>query len=234
MTEDDIKEEILSQFGAPTLKVEIDDTQWPKLFARAKRWFHSKKGLLACGMFPGGQVIDFPADAENIIEVVADNASGCSGIGALLSFGFFNDFVPADIMRAGGYASFPVSISGWVQIQQNIEDMRRVFNSDPTWYVDCGHIYITGGAAQVFIVYKRKAWEISELRDRDEDIFYRYCLNEAKYVLGRIRGKYKSYPAAGGSIDTDAEDLINEWKEDRPLLDEELADMQGPMGIVIG
>ena len=84
------------------------------------------------------------------------------------------------------------------------------------------------------VAYKSEVIDIPDFKGRDADLIYRYCTALAKQRLGRTRGKYKSYPAAGGMVDTDWDTLLEEAKEEFTLLEEEIADSQGAMGFVTG
>ena len=86
----------------------------------------------------------------------------------------------------------------------------------------------------MLVMFVKDDFDLCSLKGRDENLIYRYVLNEATRFLGRIRGKYKSYPTAGGESVTDADDLLNDYKEERERLDEEIADSQGPMSIMYG
>lgn len=220
------------------MKVELDDTHWEKIFSRSKRWFQSKKGVLAMGLFNGSSPIDYPADCLEVLDIVSSNNSdSCGSLGALLTLGFFPDIVPADWIGRGGIATTTFSgFSTYVQVIEQLEKIKRLFNADADWYVAARKIFLTqrGGTGPVLLFYKKKNWEIEELYDRDEDMFYRYCLNEAKYILGRIRIKYRSYPSAGGTVEMDGADLLEEWKTDRELLDEEIAQSQMPISFITG
>jgi len=57
-----------------------------------------------------------------------------------------------------------------------------------------------------------------------------WALAEAKYTLGRIRGKYTSgLPSAGGDRTLDGEALIQESRDDKEKLEEKILDFQGPV-----
>lgn len=241
MTESDIICEVKSELGSPTVKVELDDTVWEKIFTKAKRWFRAKKGVISCyvlNLVDGQTEYDMPPNSVGLIDVVLPNRTD---IASLLSFGFF-DVIPMNAWNIGSLTSSFNSYSSYVQILQALETRRRVFSADPDWYEACGKIHITvksldcfgNGGTQALVFFKKQDFDISELKERDEELIYRYSLNEAKYRLGRVRGKYKSYPAAGGSIDTDADDLIADYKEEKELLEEEISESQGSMGFVVG
>lgn len=238
---DDFRLQIESELGFPVIKIETVECSWEAIIARAKRWFRAKKGVLDCVTVPIVQDkfdYDFPANACAIIDVILPRRSD---IQSLLSLGFF-DIVPLNALNLGAVTSAFNSYSAYAQILQALETRRRIFSADPDWEIICGKIHVMGGSGlcsgsnvgQMLIIFKKENWEVDELRDRDEQIFYDYMKAVAKEVLGRIRSKYKSYPAAGGSIEMDGPELLAEAKEDYERLDNEIADSQGPIGPIIG
>jgi hypothetical protein len=238
---DEFRKEIELELGEPIMSVELDDTQWDAIFARTKRWFKAKKGVLDCATIPlnpGVFEYDFPPNACRIIDVLLPRRSD---IQSLLSLGFF-DIVPLNALNIGAVTSAFNSYSSYVQILQALETRRRIFSADPDWEVLCNKIHVIGGdgvcagemSGQMIVVFKKENWEIDELKDRDENLFFRYSLATAKYFLGAIRSKYKSYPSADGPIDTDGPELKEEYKQEIELLDEEIAESQMPMGVIIG
>lgn len=235
-SENDIKLEILTNFGSPVVKVEIDETQWDWIFKRAKRWFQAKKGLMGCGLYPASSPFTPTSDMAAVIDIVLPG-DGAGGIGCLTTFGFFDDLVPADIFNGNGSTanSTFTNYSQWLQVLQQFEQIQRITGTEPGWYEACGKIYLNGNPSGVMLVlYKRATWSVADLKDRDEDLFYRAAMNEARYVLARIRGKYQSYPAAGGSVETDASGLMDEYREERERLEEEISASAMPIGPVTG
>ena len=70
---------------------------------------------------------------------------------------------------------------------------------------------------------------IQALEGRDAQLFFDWGLADAKETLGTIRNKYKDYPAAGGSISMDGSDLLEQAKDAKENLEEQISDSQGPM-----
>ena len=236
----EIKEDILAEFGHPVIDIELDECQWDSIFRNAKRWFKAKKGLLDCvnvTLVEGKTEYDFPANACVIVDAILPHRSD---IQSLLSLGFF-DIVPLNALNIGAVTSSFNSYSSYVQILQALETRRRIFGADPSWDVICNKIQIIGGsgvcngnAGTMLVIFVKEEFDLCDLKGRDENLIFRYIKNEATRFLGRIRGKYKSYPTAGGETVTDADDLLNDYKEVRERLDEEIADSQGPMSILYG
>ena len=253
MERSEVIEEIKSDLGYPTVKVEIDDVTWDKIFSKALRWYRAKKGHIVTTLVPlevGRTEYDWPADAYAIQDVVLPYRSDVADI---LSLGFF-DLVPAAYVLGG--TSYPAgmqsgtmqaSISSYVQMLQMLEMRRRVFSSEPDYMViDAPSkkiIITTKNAANapgtpvmsMVVFYKKENVDIPDLIGRDEYIIYKYCLAKAKGILGMIRRKYANYPAAGGAVSMDGADLIAESKEELEKLEEEIDGSQGNYGgIVVG
>ena len=237
----EFKKEILFELGEPVMKVELDDGQWEAICSKAKRWFKAKKGVLDCtmvGIIDDVFQYDFPDNACQIIDIILPRRSD---IQSLLSLGFF-DIVPLNALNIGAVTSAFNSYSAYYQILSALETRRRIFSAEPTWDIVCGKIQLIGGSGlcagggtgQMMVIFKKENWSVDELKDRDENLFFRYMHAVAKEVLGRIRSKYSSYPAAGGMIDTDGPALLEEAKAEYEKLDEEIADSQFPMGMVYG
>jgi hypothetical protein len=249
MKEAEIKDQILSELGAPVISVEIDPTQWCAIFKRSLRWFKAKKGLISCeirALNPNQREYDLPANCNQVVDIFLP--VGFGDIQSLYSQGILDtNLIPADFFGAGNYGhygyGFSFSNSSYIQVLQYMETTRRVISAEPNWEVVCDKIIISGsrfnystmGNSYMLINFKKQDISIDEIvLHRDEDLIYRYSLAIAKMLLGRIRSKYKSYPAAGGMIDTDGPDLIEEAKAEIEKLEEEISDSQFPMGVVIG
>lgn len=236
MTEDQIKDEILSELGAPVLKVELDNSAWPFIFKRAKRWFQSKKGVLFTKLINAQSDIPVPSDAIEIVQVILPNSG--DSLGCLASYGFFPDLVPADIFGPNGVNGSMFDASAFVQMLDQNEKILRILGSDQGYSIaPDGHgisLTVDSPSGMVLLVLTKKDWNVNELHGHDEEIFYRYCYALAKRALGRIRSKYGSYPSAGGGVDMDGAALLEEAKEEIEKLDEEIMLIQYPISFITG
>lgn len=246
-----ITEEIKTDLGYPTVKVELDAAVYSTIVNKAMRWFTGKKGVIAQIPIPLVESIDeydWPANATTIVEVIIPRRSDISDI---LTLGFF-DIVPAStissnaippISQAGGTLRFDVS--SYVQLLQNLEIRRRVFSADPDWIEDIARkkiiltnrnpvaYSISGSALSMIVRYKINNPSLSDFFGRDEELFYRYCLAKAKIILGTTRSKYGSYPAAGGPINMDGDALKTEGFAELAVLDDEIIESQGNAGGIV-
>lgn len=248
-TRQEIIEEIKFDLGAPTVKVEIDDTVWDVLFRKALRWFKAKKGHIISAPVPledGKVEYDWPAGAYAIHDVVLPRRSDIADI---LSLGFF-DIVPAGYVLGGTQTSggMRFDISAYVNLLQNLEMRRRVYTAEPDYFVlehPIKKIVITVRSdvafslnttpALMIVYYKKDDIDVPDLIGRDSEIFYKYCLAKSKILLGRIRSKYSAYPSAGGTINMDGESLLSEGNQELQAVEMEIDESQGNTGgIVIG
>lgn len=249
-TRAEIINEIKVDLGFPTIKVELDDSVWDALFSKSLRWFKAKKGLIACTTVPlqdGKNHYDWPAEAYAITDVILPRRTDISDI---LTLGFF-DIIPAAMILGGSSAPAGLTIdsSAYVMTLQTLEMRRRIFSTEPDWYVidyPEKKIVIAVRAANVvysinttplhmIVFYKKHNVDVTDFLGRDEELFYRYMLAKAKIVLGTIRSKYSTYPTAGGSVTMDGDAMKQEGFAEIERLEIEIDDSQGNAGgIVVG
>lgn len=85
-----------------------------------------------------------------------------------------------------------------------------------------------------YYVYLKREY-LNRLTAVEYSILRDYVLADFKEVLGRIRGKYSSYPVAGGEVSfNDADALISEAREEKDNLERRLADLFEPLPVLIG
>lgn len=241
MNESEIKSQVLAELGAPTINVELDESQWCTIFKKSLRWFKARKGLIGCeivALIPGKTSYDFPANANSISDIFLPISFG--SLQALFSQGILDtNLVPADFF--GGRIGYGMSNSSYLQVLQSLESTRRIISAEPTWEILCGKIVVGNscsmgsGGSYMLVLFNKESFEMTEITDhRDVDLIYRYVEATAKKIVGRVRSKYKSYPAAGGMIDSDGPDLLEEAKADMEKLEEEISQSQYPMGFLVG
>jgi hypothetical protein len=246
-----IRDEIKIELGYPTVRVELDDTVFEAIVNKAWRWFKAKKGIIKrtpVQLQEGLTEYPWPSDCDALVDVVVPRRTDISDI---LSLGFF-DIVPAQFvatastfpsMQSAGTMRF--DMSAYVQLLQSLEMRRRVFSGEPDWYEDrtSRKIVLTnrnpvgfsidGNQLWMVVFYKTNSPTLTDIFGRDEDLFYRYCLAKSKIILGTIRSKFGSYPAAGGPIAMDGEALKTEGYADLAKLDEEIEGSQGNAGGIL-
>lgn len=226
-----------SQLGEPVVKVELDDTHFDTIFAHAKLWFRSRKGLVAAAtiqLVPGKTDYDFPPDCDRVLEVVMPGRADFSNLTPGVT-----DLIPSWLYSGQGAGTYAFESSQHAQVLVALEQFKRVFSMESSWFEQHGKLWLSGGGScssggQAMVFFRRQSFEIEELRGRDEDLFYRYVVAFSKRILARIRGKYPSYPAAGGPISMDADILLTEANEELVKLEEEIIASQGATPFSVG
>jgi hypothetical protein len=152
------------------------------------------------------------------------------------------NLLPANFYGSNTSVGFGMSNSAYLQVLQSLESTRRIISAEPTWDILNGKIVVANGwcnsgsgGQYMLVMFALETFSVTDITDhRDVDLIYRYVEASAKKIVGRIRSKYKSYPAAGGMIDTDGPDLLEEAKADLEKLEEEISQSQYPMGFQVG
>jgi hypothetical protein len=249
-SETELIDEVKRKLGHPMVKVELDESQWRDVVKQTKRWFLAKKSIvslvykkynIATSPIPFSD-IDPVNGVYKIIEVFPDESQfGSKGEDntyyEILPFGY-------PVWGSSNYAfgSHVYNRTSYImQVFESLERRRRIYGSDMDWFVQedyiNGHkLFLTPNSrARCYgVVYKPATLPLQALEGRDADLVFQWCLAEAKETLGRVRSKYKDYPAAGGTISTDGDTLLEEAKADKERLTDEVAGSQGPMPVLFG
>jgi len=253
--DDELIQEIKTKLGHPVVKVELDESHWKLVIKNTKRWFMAKKSLFGMkrhsydtskGVIRFDE-IDPTNGVYKVVNVFPDKQNaGYPGSGLGVGSSYY-ELLPNGYPLWGGqnsmlYGGMGMGTTSYLmQVYQQIEQRDMITNYIFNWQVQYDHLnghglYLTpkDRSLDVLILYKPAILPIDILEGRDAELFYRWALADAKETLGMIRNKYKDYPSAGGTISTDGAELLAEAKENKLVLDEEIAGSQGPMGILVG
>jgi hypothetical protein len=134
---------------------------------------------------------------------------------------------------------------------QTLESAQRVLSADPAWefYRDdydkdnpirilrlmpAPTLRASGTIVYLYRVDPRDI-KLHMYTQRDLWLVREWALAEAKYMLGRIRGKYPGgLPAAGSDRQLDGSDLVQESFSDKERLEAKILDYGGPVMPVVG
>ena len=235
MKRKDIKESIVTELGSPVVNVELNDTHLDKAIDDAIRWFNAKKALITnikITLQSDVQEYELDDDVEAIIDVIREGTSPAYG-------GIFEDFgIPYTIYYTDDYSAL-------VSQLQYIEMSKRILSADKDFDFDLRKgtgnkpvliISPVPAKSETAIVVVKKKIDNSNLdllNVRDLDLIIRYATARAKIMLGRIRSKYDSLPAAQGDRSLDGSTLIEEAKEEIEKLNEDILNSQEPMGFIM-
>lgn len=239
MNEDKLKTWILRRFGAPVVKVELDQCHLDDAVSNAKRWFAAKKGVKKQKFT---QIIANVTE-YNLTLIEQDIDKILDVIFPMPGFDVWNVFSPfAVIGESVPYAAFAAPSSGglyssYTQAMQHVEMAKRILGAEQQWFQDDRMLRITPRPSQsgtMMIEYSSSKFSVEQLSERDHDLLKRYALTKAKEDLGRIRSKYGTYPTAQGEVSLDGERLLDEAKEEIEALNEEIGQSAMPMYFLTG
>lgn len=244
----------LGQDGECTVKVELTDGQLDQALDDAKDWWNAGRGL-----FKEAEAAIGAEQAEVDLSAVTPRIDAIVQVWfpadiELVDFrGMYPGFldvngIPYGMLGIGGGNSPQGTI---VQVLQSIESAQRILSSDPAWEFyrddfDKDHpvrilrlmpaptMRSSGKLVYLYRVDPRDI-KLHMYGQRDLWLIRDWALAEAKYMLGRIRGKYPGgLPAAGSDRQLDGEALISEAMADKERLEAKILDYGGPVMPVVG
>ena len=235
----------LGEDGSCGVKVELTDNQLTQALDDAKEWFSAFVGLHKEGTLSliGDQTeYDLSSVSPAIEQVVKVwfPSRGTELDFRVLYPGFLDVHgIPYDggVMYGYGYPQTTL-----IQTMQTLETNRKFLSTDLDWefYYDNMTTPVTRllrvmpppyEAGTAVYLYRVDPSEIKLEHYSPRHLWFlrEWALAEAKYTLGRIRGKYTSgLPAAGGDRTLDGDALIQEAREDKERLEEKILEQQGP------
>lgn len=239
---DKIRTEFCEEMGGGIVSVELTDDQFATALRQSKRWFTAKKGFVVYRPVPVIQgLVEYKMknDVAQVLDVIFEVPSD---VAAFFSLGFF-DIIPYGPNTLLSWGSGLTNYSGFVQLLQFTEARKRVFSVEPDWSYDQQnsilHVTLRPGSTQtqtnlMIVQCKLNDFDPKNLNDKDDYIFVQQVKARCKKILGRIRSKYDSLPAAGGPVSMDGQRLIEEADEEMKQLDIEIFASQGPDLPVVG
>jgi len=243
-----IKEIVVSELGGsvdlskennPIVNVELNDQQFDTAVLLAKQWFTAKKGFTVfrpLSIDPAISEYKMKDDVQSVLDVVFQVPTD---VAAFFTLGFF-DIIPYGTQNFGSIGAGLGSYSGFAQLISFTEQRKRVFSVEPEWFFEPQtkilHVMTRAGSVNnlVLVQAKLNAFDPANLADKDDYLFTRWVRAKCKEIVGRIRSKYDSMPAAGGTITLDGATLLAESKEEFEKLDAEIFASQGPDGLISG
>jgi hypothetical protein len=231
MDDDQLKEWILRQMGAPLVKVELTKEALCDAIEEAKRWFAAKKGVTRVCKLP---VQDGNTEycLENDVDTVLDVVFAVPPFDISLIFSPFilqDDKVPYDVFAAPSSAGL---YSSFVQTLQYVQTAKRILGADADWRQEGRKLHIfplPKNSSSILIEYKTSVFAINEVSERDHDLIKRFALAQAMMIVARIQSKYDSFPTAQGSATLNGLNLLDLARSDIEKLEEEISASGYPM-----
>ena len=220
-TEQYIRDWVLHEFGAPTVNVELEETQIDHKIQDVVELFqkYRPKETYITGTYTRGyHKILAPEDALGILDVEfirSDYASYESVEGALL-------YDPFYFLSAGGITG--IDIQTYDLVRHWIEIISREFGSEEGYVaMDNGDLLMqVPGVFKCTFIWAMPWDGLQDCHRPYQQLFLQLVWAKCAQVLGGIRGKFPSgVPAAGGMVAMDGDYLKQKGAEDeRNYIDE--------------
>jgi hypothetical protein len=246
-----VKRQLGEDEGCPSVKVELSDKQIEQALQNAFEWFSSHVGFYreaSVSLIAGQGEYDLSSISPSVHDVVnAWFPVSISSLDFSVLYPGFLDISGIPLGYADGFSSGMWGDNSYpqttiVQALQSQGAMEKWLSADLDWefYRDATQEpvvrifrvmpvpqYTTGTC---IIQYSIDPDEVKLEWFGKKYLYYikQWALADAKYMLGRKRGKFSSLPTAGGERQLDGNDLINEARDDKRELEEKIMDMDGP------
>ena len=233
------------------VNVELGDEQLEQALENAKDWWNAHLGLYretTIQLVAGQQDYDISGITPRVDDVVnVWMPSSAFSIDYNLMYPGFLDIQGIPYYEGARWGTgYPQTTL--VQSLQTIEQTSRILTADSSWEYYCDltqepavskirimPVRNQGGKAVVLYQVDPRDLKLEHYKQRDLWLVREWALAEAKYTLGRIRGKYTGgLPAAGGDRTLDGEALIAESREDMERLRLQILDYDGPIMPFVG
>jgi hypothetical protein len=220
--------------------------QYETAWGNAVRWYVGRKGVTRNYPFTltGDADMDVPADCDEVLDVVFPGRGYDNLFAAGAGYDLINQTViPAVNTRTGGMTTgLGMLPSALFQTAQELKMARQVFGSDPSWewFRETRKLKVFPGrqaGGQAVLTYKSTLLTdpmLANLSFRERELILRYALAEAKGILGLRRRKFSEWPSAQGAKRLDGADLVQESKDEKEKLNEEILSVPYAAPFIVG
>lgn len=225
--EQSVTDYVFARLGHPTIRVELSpfqvktciDEAITQLDYRAPMWSMQYAVFDASA---GENVYELPLYILNNLNYVvykkdmfgiANFPAGSFGFDLMLGFWNSNRFFSN------------MSMGDYVLTQQYMEIIRRVLSNEGGWDVVGGRflqLNPTPNETPTPVIVEYRALDSDTIHPAYRNWIQRYTLACAKEILGRVRSKFQVIPGPGGGAQMDGQLLVQEGREEKEKLMEEL------------
>ena len=200
MTFEEVKDKLLSELGYPKVEVELTDKQINRCISFALSRINSdfvKKNKVALLLAPGQQDYPFPYEPFRVTYIPNP---------------------PADIFDLfSGANSQILNVAYYARLKAWTEMAERAFGVDPDWEWEDGVLYLSPppNSSSVCTVEYAMPYSLGDIEEGTEigELFLLLVGAKARRILRAIRGKFGGVPSPGGTVQLDAETLLQEAQE---------------------
>ncbi|SMO59463.1 hypothetical protein SAMN06269117_11322 [Balnearium lithotrophicum] len=198
MTFEEVKDIVLSELGYPKVEVELTDEQINRCISFALSRINSdfvKKNKVALLLTPGQQSYPFPYEPFRVTYIPNP---------------------PEDIFSLFSEGNF-LSIAYYARLKAWTEMAERAYGTDPDWEWEDGVLYLNPPptSSSVCAVEYVTPYSLGEIEQGTEigELFLLLVGAKARRILRTIRGKFSGVPSPGGTVQLDADVLLQEAQE---------------------
>jgi len=200
MTFEEVKDIVLSELGYPKVEVELTDEQINRCISFALSRINGdfvKKNKVALLLVPGQQAYPFPYEPFRVTYIPNPPAD---------IFDLFSE-ANSQILNVAYYAR----LKAWTEMAE------RAYGVGPDWEWEDGMLYLspTPNSSSVCTVEYSTPYNLEDIEESTEigELFLLLVGAKARRILRTIRGKFRGVPAPGGSVQLDADVLLQEAQE---------------------
>lgn len=219
-----LKQRVFGEYGYPTVKVEITDSQFYTIIHTAAEWInlHSPKAVeLSKYVYPDESTYEFDELDRNITGVLDIYCS----IDWHIMGGAPADILLPEIGMIRGSTDAAVMSEYVVKMAQH-QMAKTIFGRTPVGEAIGPKTIRVLPRPQMesMMIFKVTTWHDEDLGSYDDwekNWLIRFCSARAARILGRVRSKYSGVTLPIGDLSSDGKDLIAESKEtEKELIDE--------------
>jgi len=226
-----VKDYIMRSLGAPTIKVELTESQLDECFDFAlllySQYCSTSEEYVPLNVQADVNGYDVPEDYLAIREVIYNPH---------YSDFFLNDFFDGYITSGYFYNDWGriATLTDYV-IQTTYNDQYiRTIGKEGTWEMVGNKLYLYPTPTRNMIVLAKVQFLADDIDIRFIEWIKEYSLAHAKEILGRVRSKYQGLPGPRGDLSLDGDKLLSESETMKEKLKESLLQMSEPIGFLVG
>jgi len=200
MTFEEVKGALLSDLGFPKVEVELTDDQIKRCISFALSRINGdfvKKNKVALLLTPGQQKYPFPYEPFRVTYIPNPPPE---------IFDIFSS-ANAQFLKVSSYARLKV----WTEMAE------RAYGTDPDWEWEDGFLYLSPApsASSVCTVEYATPYSLEDIEEGSEvgELFLLLAGAKARRILRAVRGKFRGVPSPGGTVQLDADTLLQEAQE---------------------
>lgn len=233
-----IKDYILGSLGEPTIRVELTPFQIKLAIDEAitKIDYHAPLWANQYAVFDTQVGVNLYEIPKFMLNNLTDVQYKRNILAVMQAYGTMEmDFFLQYFSTFRIFNSF--NIGDYYLLQSYLKQVKKVLSQYGTHDVINGkylQLHPTPAFDNESVILEYRALDSNTIHPAYRNWIQRYALAHAKGTLGRVRSKYKVLPGPGGGAQLDGPELLEEAKQDKEnLINELMTEIEGPALITI-